>query len=254
MKIKLVLIFYCLAMFIPLCIVPSHVQALEKNGLLASPVSGQVGMYSYRVKDLLGYTKIDNRGREVKKIVIQRDAQGRIVKKTHFDHNGQVKLEIIYRFDSRDRLVKKIKQTSQGHPLKINQYSYNVRKNMCTHVTLDGYKTLLKTHYYYFNQNGERIRKTTYNAENQLIRTQLYIFDGSGRRIKDYTLSSEGSISKITQYQYDGKGDMKWIQYFDKNFKLKGKSLISMGNSQRPEKKNRFDATGELKYSIRYDY
>jgi len=254
MKIKSVLMVCCFVMLISLLATSTHALAQENEGYLKSPVSGQVGMYSYRVTDLLGYTKMDSQGQEMKKIVIQRDDQGSVVKKTHYDQNGVIKLEIAYRFDAEHRLTEKIKQTPQGKPLKINHYTYDSRKNMCTHVSLDGNGTLLKTHFYYFNKEGERIRKTTYNAKNQLLRTQLYIFDGSGRRIKDYTLTVDGSISRSTAYSYDENGFMECIQYFDEDFKLKGKSLIAVDTAGRPEKKSRFDVAGKLKYSTQYDY
>ena len=61
----------------------------ENNGK-KWPVSDQVGMYSYRAKELLGYTSLDGHGKILKRIVIKRDQNNDIIEKIHFDKFNKV--------------------------------------------------------------------------------------------------------------------------------------------------------------------
>ncbi len=237
-----------------LWILPScaHFRGVREG--LKGPVSDQVGMCSYRVKNLVGYIKMDAGGKEVNRIVIERDADGNIVRKVHYDKNGEIRKRFSYRFDGARRLMEKIKHGPDGTPVKIIRYEYTLSNRICKQVDSAGDGSLLKTHYYYFNEDGERIRKTTYTSRNTLKRTRLHLFDEGGRRIRDYSFLPDGNMAGSASYEYDESGFMECIRFYDGAFQLRGKSLIAKDAAGRPTKKNRFDREGNLKSVLEYVY
>ena len=220
----------------------------------AGPVSKQVGMYSYRTRDLQEYTKTDSQGRRVKRISIQRDKHGIIVGKTHYDKNNEITLKLSYRFDDRGQLIKKIKRGPDRKPIKSCEYFYGPVTGVCRQVDVDPDGNVLKTHFYLFNHRGERVRKTTLNSRGNLVRTRVYLFDDSGKRIKDCTFSPDGDILGSTVYRYGKTGFITGIRYVDGSHKLKGSCRIELDGRDRPRRKHRFDTDGNLKYVLHYRY
>ncbi|MFK5952499.1 MAG: hypothetical protein QM498_05525, partial [Desulfobacterium sp.] len=69
----------CFIMMLGLWSMPVSAGAQDGINYLTGPVSDQVGMYSYRVNDLVEYTKSDPQGQVVKRISIHRDEHGNVV-------------------------------------------------------------------------------------------------------------------------------------------------------------------------------
>lgn len=230
------------------------IPSCAQNNVKKWPVSDQVGMYSYRVKELIGYTASDSHGQISKKIVIKRNQNDDIIEKMHFDKFDKVKLKFSYGFDSENRLVQKVKQSPEGKALRTYNYFYDNNNRLFKQTYSDADGVLIKTHYYYFNRRGERIRKTTRDNKGRLKSIRLYIFDGHDRRVRDYSLSRDGDISGTVKYFYDETGCMTKIEFFNDKFELRDVSMFTLDSLGRRIKKERFDSNGDLKSMVHYHY
>lgn len=237
-----------------LCSLLFNIPAYPENNVRKWPVSTQVGMYSYRAKDLVGYTSLNPEGQIINKIIIKRDPQDEIIKKEHLDISGRLKSMFTYTFDSKNRLVKKIKKSGEGQILRSHTYYYDDNNLLFRQVDKDENDNITKTHDYFYNRKGERLRKITYNADNGLKKSCLYVFNTDDRRIADYTLSSDGNISGSTKYFYNSAGLITRIQYFNDKFALRGESIITLDSQGRPFKKGHLDPKGKVKSVLHYHY
>ena len=92
-RIKFLTTLFCSMMVLLLCSMPVSAWTQDGINYITGPVSDQVGMYSYRVNDLVEYTKSDPQGQVVKRISIQRDEHGNVVGKTHYNQNNDLCIE-----------------------------------------------------------------------------------------------------------------------------------------------------------------
>jgi hypothetical protein len=237
-----------------LCVVLFSTHATGQPVSHQRPVSGQVGMYSYRTDTLTGMTTRDGDGNITKKIDIERNAVGRIIRKIHHHPDGRIKLTYAYEFDRDGHLAKKIKQAPDGTPLVTHNYTYDEQNRPVGQTDLDSDGNVKKRHVYAFNEFGERIRKTTYGADGHLKKTKLYIFGDHNRRIRDYSLSADGGITGSTRYIYNEAGKMERIEYFNEKDEMRSYSVITTDADGLRVKNERFNPDNTLKSSIQYQY
>jgi len=213
-------------------------------------------MFSYKDNTLTRYSIYDKKSALKKTINFVRDAKGCIVEKQHFNAQGKLTSEFTYEFDNEKQLIKKTKRLPGGKIVKDNLYFYNQEGVLKKQTVTGPCNELQKIHTYTFNQNGERIQKVSFDNNGMVSKIKIYLYDEKGRRFKDLSLSPEGKVIRTAKYQYNAQNNIDAIHYINAEengqAKNKGYALISYDAKNKRVKKERFDASNNLKSTLIY--
>lgn len=250
----------------------------SSDGIVKYPTAGQVGMYPYRNKGVMGYDVFDSAGQLKRKIIIKRDERENIVEKFQYDASGKLKVRYVCEVNRRGLMQKRVrlgpdapacssvsnilnalakerdKRSPEGNIQRYSQYYYDEEGLLKEQKNYTAESALMKSYKFYYNNFGERIRKETFDATDKLTKIIVYIFDSQNRRIKNYTLSEKGEIKKSSEYLYYSSNNAVRINYMDGLDLMRGYVMIAHDEKGNRTETKRYDEKGILKTITRYYY
>ena len=78
---------------------------MAKDAPMEPEIVGQVGMYLYRSRSVMGYEKFDAQGHLKARVVIQRNAGGNMTGRLRYDGEGNLVTRFVYDLDDTGRMV-----------------------------------------------------------------------------------------------------------------------------------------------------